>query len=155
MVTNNPISPLLCPGTGLCLCRIVQVRYRTKIKILLMTVLTNLSDERAVESLSEKKKRTQHNESRKRMKRIAQVEDRDKATVIETGYDFMRARIVAEYAYPDSKQEFAFAIGSYTDAREALIERGFDMSDVPKTITYDESDLVRTIFDVRIMLLSN
>ncbi|KAI0759152.1 hypothetical protein BC629DRAFT_1597859 [Irpex lacteus] len=106
------------------------------------TSVQNSTDERAGESLSITKKRTQHNESRKRMKRIAQVENRDKATVIETGYDFMRARIVTEYAYPDSKQEFAFAIGSYADAREALIERGFDMSDVPKTITYDESDLL-------------
>lgn len=90
-------------------------------------------------------KRSQEHDGkrRKRMKRLDEIEDPLTRKVVEGGYGYQRARYITENAFPEHIEDLRFAIASYGESREAMAERGVDMTGVPEKLDIDQSKLVR------------
>lgn len=89
------------------------------------------------------KRRQEQPKRQKRLKRLDEIQDSLTGKVVEGGYGYQRARYITENAFPSSAEDLRYAVASYSESREAMVEQGVDMSGVPEKLNIDHSKLVR------------
>ncbi|KAI0758403.1 hypothetical protein BC629DRAFT_1598076 [Irpex lacteus] len=88
------------------------------------------------------KRRQEQPKRQKRLKRLDEIQDSLTGKVVEGGYGYQRARYITENAFPSSAEDLRYAVASYSESREAMVEQGVDMSGVPEKLNIDHSKLL-------------